>query len=164
MPTTTTSLVYCPFTYFLCISFYRDISRNYLVQYWYSGFTKISSSQRSPTVLQNAVLSVIRQYPSGLLSWGQVTYGRGSPIPAQAPYGDSVRLLVALCKKTTHPAISGWKGQYPSGPLISNSHSLSVLSIIQTALLLYYMHQPVMPDFQPDLKAQTCLQNKMINR
>ena len=88
----------------------------------------------------------------------------GSPIPAQAPYGDSVRLLVALCKKTTHPAISGWKGQYPSGPLISNSHSLSVLSIIQPALLLYYMHQPVMPDFQPDLKAQTCLHNKMINR
>jgi len=51
-----------------CISFYRHTSRSYLVQYGYSGFTKPSSSQRSPTVLQNAVLFVIRQYHSSIKS------------------------------------------------------------------------------------------------
>src|SRR5918996_5991775 len=95
------------FTDLLCISFYRHTSRNYLVQYGYSSFTKPSGSHRSPIVLQNTGLSYLRQYFSGLLSWGQMTFGRGSPIPEQGPTGDSGILLVALCKKFTHATISG---------------------------------------------------------
>jgi hypothetical protein len=54
---TNPTIMCCPFTYFFCISFYRHISKNYLVQYASSGFTKPSASQISPMVLQNTIIS-----------------------------------------------------------------------------------------------------------
>src|SRR5919106_5407788 len=118
------------FTDLLCISFYRHTSRNYLVQYGYSGFTKPSLSHRSPIVLQKVGLSYSKQYFSAFCSWKHMIFGRGSPIPAQTLNGFSVRLFVALCKKfTLYYDIEYWSNLRRS--CLSNNLQIDGITFIQ---------------------------------